>query len=267
MEPIVIVTSVLAVITAVYVVLTYKLLKLTQHQTETMIKDRERFYILDLIQRVLTPFIDKLDIDIRSFKQRNYIHDGGLLWIDKLGVRVWINDSSFNDFKEQHSNLAEKIDKHNQKRSKLEEELKNLKEVILTPEFEKVCFELTNDIFNESQLESVPKITVDFVFDKLLMDREALKNKYPGNFVKEYVEFWDKHGDRLAKQVKSKKSVKDEVAKILTLSDELKREAEEIKEDLEEIRNQLRKEYKLPLADVIKSIDIYKELKVPGLED
>jgi uncharacterized coiled-coil DUF342 family protein len=69
--------------------------------------------------------------------------------------------------------------------------------------------------------------------------------------------------------VKNKKSVKDEVAKILTLSDELKKEAEEIREDLKEIRNQLRKEYKLPLADVIKSTDTYEELrrKVPGLED
>lgn len=247
---------ILVIVTGIYVYLIYKLMKQGQTQTQLLLKQGRRERIVDLIRTIITPFIDKLESNESAFRKRDFrwykspegdiiVHPEKFYISHGFGLEVAGHREKIvlNKFFKTHSNIKRSVLLYNRRMSSFKKRLKSLIEKIYSSDFEKMC----NKLATKGNLSGYSfQYTVGWVLDKLILDKDEMRNKYIGWHSKDVMDFHEKYESELLNKVKGKKPITKGVKHILSTSEKLEATSRDLKNKLIELRENYGEEYSIP---------------------
>lgn len=210
--------------------------KLMAKQTEHILKERERSFLINIIQQIITPAIDKLKEEITSLNEGN-------IYPKILGLENYGNQQrmSFYDFERRYPILAEGIKNHDNRYKSISGKIDIIKQTIYEKEGEKIK-ELI-----ESYNEKAPKNLQLNIQDSNLIEEISIliiDGKGELHSSDRRYKFWAQYGDKLL-AIREMKGIKEKFDAVITLIKEHLKLNTKLQDDLEKLRNDLRENYNI----------------------
>ena len=219
-------------------------------QSQQMGRQREKPLILEEIQYIISPFIIKIDNEISRYEngiKKDIIKKGR-----KLLPKGQIEKEVLSRMRKKHSEIVDKIDKHNQYVSRIDEQYDELKKII--PPFIKDRY--------DKFLKEVggPGITKDKTTEEIVIKNKKILERSLVYYIIEKGELvvggvggwvydiWDKHKEELL-EIREKGKIKRKINIIKKTWDELFSLCKELRQELWNLRNKYSENIPIPTKD------------------
>ena len=256
---------IIAFVTAVYVFLTYSILKQNRRQLNIIIEDREKYKVAGMIQYFIEPLIQNIKRNITIFNKRHYdwkvrsvpvpatpnnkypkiIAIDNENTIEKLilnydfELNIKRGTENFKIFSRifltEHTNAERKIKDYNEKVSILRKEFEDLLNKIFTQDLKNKWIELVEQSKISICIDDFPDYDVaNWIIDELVMDEEKFRDKYK-RISKEYKEFYQKYGIKLLNELDNEST--DLAKNIINRSIELEKYSNDLLDEIQKIKS------------------------------
>ena len=206
-----------------------------------MEKDRKRPVIREIIQKVVTVLIDRLDQELRACKTGRYGWSHRRKRPDHVfELRECVPPHVtplLNDFLREHPRIKKYFDEHDIIAQKLINGLRRLDEAIATPEFFAKCRELIKEN-RRLREEDIPYI-INHVVDGVGPELPSYTT----------YEFWRRHGEELLK-VRERNDIRVIIEEVEINRNKLIKLSGRLKKLLEKARERYRKRYNLLVEEL-----------------
>ena len=262
---------IIAIVTAVYVFLTYSILKQNRRQLDLIIEGREKDKVMSMIRHFIEPIIQNIKRNITIFNERHYewkvravpvhtTHDNKYPKIKAVDNENTIEKLILNDdfelniekgtenfrifsriFLNEHADIERKIKYYNEKASIIRGEFEDLLNKMFTQHLKNKCIELVEQSKSPIRIDDFPDDEVgNWIIDELLMDEEKFIDKYK-KINEEYKEFYQEYGNKLLNEIDNESI--DLAKNIINLSVELEKYSNNILDELQEIKLNYMRQY------------------------
>ena len=268
---------IIAIVTAVYVFLTYSILKQNRRQLNIIIEDRKKYKIAGMIQYFIEPLIQNIKRNITIFNERHYdwkvrsvpvpatpnnkypkiIAIDNENTIEKLildydfELNIEKGTENFRIFSRiflnKHTDIERKIKDYNEKVSIIKEEFEDLLNKIFTQHLKNKCIELVKQSKSPIRIDDFPDYDVaNWIIDELVMDEEKFIDKYK-RISKEYKEFYQKYGFELLNEIDNEST---NLAKnIINISIELEKHSNDLLDEIQKSKSNYMEQYDIRESD------------------
>lgn len=218
----------------------------TRKATHTAIKDRERPFMVERIQYIISPSINYLDTEIYSLKRllKSAGINKGVLNELALKLDTNINEKEriiFNDFKRDSPKITEKIEGHDTLFKILEEKVKRLEETINTSGFREKCHKLTAEFNSKRPMgKNLSEDLIENASKNLIEPILSNEKKLCG--ANSYDDFWEEFGEKLL-EIRNTEPVKNKIRETFNLSKRYIEQSQDLRSNLYSLREKYRKKY------------------------
>ncbi len=213
---------------------------ISRQQFQEVRKQQRRPLIIEEIQYVITPFLQKLDKEIDRYKV-----DGILGMVLELAPIGEIGNVSFARMKKKSrcTSIIEKIDDHNKLCLKLDAQLNKLRDSIRS-----LIKDECKQYLGEITISMGHNINVEKYCSQDIVDDIIRKGFLPQKTADWYNTFWKKYGKRLLR-VAEEKIVKEKIAEVRKMWDKHISLCRELRKELKNLRNEYFEEYDIPAKE------------------
>lgn len=211
----------------------------------------------ELARKLLSPFIDKLGINIKQLGDHTYRwshiqKEPKNLFKLEVGYGKDYEVLLLKNLKKEHPEAGSDIEQHNKKYYELVGKLTELDDTMYKTGFEDSAKELA-DKFDRKNLDQIPKKGTYHDFDYLAGQVMDNIKKLDKTYVD--ADFWNYNGKELLK-FRDRDYVKKQLEETTKLADELGEIAEKTKNHLERIREDYMDRYKFTVEDMQSEVPI-----------